>query len=239
MLAKLFRNPEKARGSRFPLPSADTRFTGPPHGFRESCRAPIAQTMTPIKQQRIGLVVIVAFMAISTADAAHAQQCSDDCQPDFDGDRQVEIHELVRAVNLALNDCPAIPEPTVTPTPSLSGPCPDVSGVWEATSRATPGQTQCTEYAGTLTIEQMEESLSGSYDGFSCAAPPSRGVLTGHNRGGHLEFTTPYTEGPGAGSYSATWLGTVSADCTTLSGTWTDSNDKSGTWFATRQSGAP
>ncbi len=85
----------------------------------------------------------------------------------------------------------------------------------------------------TWVIKSSGSRLSGGgYDGSSEFSP-----ISGSVSGTSVTIVTgPYITDPG---YSATFTGRLSADGSTMSGTWKSNANQSGTWTATRTAGSP
>ena len=97
---------------------------------------------------------------------------------------------------------------------------PTVTGTWSCCGAGGAG-------AQTWTITESNGSLSGS--------GPGIGPINGSVSGTSVTIVTgPYTDDPG---YEATFVGTISADGETMSGTWKSNANQEGTWTATRTSG--
>jgi len=99
---------------------------------------------------------------------------------------------------------------------------PDVAGTWSCCGSGGAG-------AQTWTITESNGTLSGS--------GPSIGPTSGSISGSSVTIVTgPYTNDP---SYTATFVGTLSANGESMSGKWTSNQKQEGTWTATRTSGSP
>lgn len=89
--------------------------------------------------------------------------------------------------------------------------------------------------AGEQTWE-INESGSGSLSGtgYDPGTTTVFATITGNVSGSNVTITTTYT----SVSYTATFIGTVSAGSGAMSGTWSDTHNVSGTWTATLTGGA-
>lgn len=95
----------------------------------------------------------------------------------------------------------------------------DITGTWTCCGAGGAGAQQ-------WVITDSSGSLSGSgLEGTSVFA-----TISGSVSGNSVTIVTTYTQDVG---YVATFVGTVSADGTTMSGSWTSNQHQSGTWTAT------
>ncbi len=103
---------------------------------------------------------------------------------------------------------------------------PTVSGTWSCCGAGGAS-------AQTFTITQSGSSLSGSASAGGEPFSPISGSVSGTSV---TIVTGPYTHLP---SYTATFVGSISADGETMSGTWSSTASQTGTWTATRTGGSP
>src|SRR5580692_1172857 len=103
-----------------------------------------------------------------------------------------------------------------------AGP-PNITGTWKCCSGGGAGHQR-------LTIVDTSGTLTG-HGGFNGVMYPISGSISGR----HARIVTgPCKQVP---DYTATFKGVVSADDTTIKGTWTDTFGQSGTFTATRVHG--
>jgi hypothetical protein len=108
----------------------------------------------------------------------------------------------------------------------------DITGTWELPGE---GGTECGVVKQTWTITAGTGAIAGHGEGGAYKWP-----MEGQVSGSNVEIKTPY-EG---GGYVAYFVGEVSADGNTMSGTWSpvsyaEAKKSSCTWLAHRKSGAP
>ena len=110
--------------------------------------------------------------------------------------------------------------------PAGAATVPTAVGTWSCCGSGGAG-------AQTWVITSAKGKLSGTgYEGNTPFSP-----ISGSTSGTSVTIVTgPYTSDPG---YTATFVGTLSASGTSMSGTWTSNQRQSGTWTATRTAGSP
>ncbi len=103
---------------------------------------------------------------------------------------------------------------------------PSVAGSWSCCGAGGAAEQS-------FAITESGGSLSGTASTSAGPFSPISGSISGTSV---TIVTGPYTTDPG---YTATFLGTLSANGESMSGTWSSNIGQSGTWSATRTSGSP
>ena len=103
---------------------------------------------------------------------------------------------------------------------------PSVAGSWSCCGAGGAAEQS-------FAITESGGSLSGTASTSGGPFSPISGSISGTSV---TIVTGPYTTDPG---YTATFLGTLSANGESMSGTWSSNVGQSGTWSATRTSGSP
>jgi len=101
----------------------------------------------------------------------------------------------------------------------------DITGTWDccgATGGASPQNFVITKGTGSLAGKAVSPSSGGKF-----------ATITGNLSGDKVKIVTTYT----SVTYVATFVGTVSSDGRTMSGTWTGPGGQAGKWKATLASG--